>query len=1027
VSHPSFSSWIAPRDFARRGLALAALSVFSAAACLAATLNVRVEPPPGVQAEALSVRLLPGGISEVENDPPPPPWQAIPASGEFTLEATSPTASLLIEFTGPGARRACFAWPAELANDPQSRSVHRLETGAAMEIFVTADGTGRPVAGARLGPLSPTEDVSPEWLGKTYPFFAESDAQGRIWITGLIPGQAYEGVLSADSYQRRKIRLAPGGERRFALKQGGFLIAGEARGDRTGAPKPGILVRLNGGPENLQILRRADEKGRFAFAGLAEGNYLLTPVEAGVDLAPPLDFSLAGGPLEGVWLPVSEGIRITGSLSDAETGAAAPGATLRLGAKEARTNAAGEFAFEGVMGPWPASVRVECPGYVFREEDQRDPLYPFNGFAMNDLLGVSLVVSKKRVLEVLVDAPPEARGGAILNLFGPLGVAGRAPASETRRVNARRALFPLGAAGERIAWMVDFEGRASDVTRISTALEDTTTTLRLTLAPGAALEASLVWSDPEIWPPPSRLTLALEDGSSQGKPLEIFSANSEERGVYHLKGLPPGEFLATFWRPEGEPYAQERIALRRGETATLHKVIERGFEIAGHVKDEEGNLQKYLEISLYGKDPDGAPLHVKVQTDARGSFRSAGWGGPALERLQIQFHDFEPFLLENLALPAEPLEIVLKKRAGVVVEIAAPESSLQTARAWLLAGRQRSDEALARQWFYEAESVAPFGGEREVTLFPISGGRYRVAAQADGQWDVSEAFEWVPGGGEARRFLLTPGRGGSIEVALEGLNETDAADLDVTLLNTALPGAAASTEFRPSGGGGAERLEYTNLPAGEYALMAVSPAAGFASLANLDLPSGGRLAVALRFSGAAVAIEGRVVSGGAEERPIAGARVSVRFGDVAEASPLMEEAADAQGRFSFYDLPAGRPYLVEAAQGALQARARVEAAAGERRDAAEPVQVLLRLEPPVAVTLRLPEAAREQLARAPGAPLVFTSLDGERSRIHPLSQGLEGIALEPGEYRVAHGETPLGRIRVPSGADEAEVDLEPAQ
>ncbi len=69
---------------------------------------------------------------------------------------------------------------------------------------------------------------------------------------------------------------APQGQRRRGRGQGG---PGEAA-------TPGVTVTLTGGPTNVNLSVAPDSRGRFEFSGLANGDYVVTPVSTLIAFRP---------------------------------------------------------------------------------------------------------------------------------------------------------------------------------------------------------------------------------------------------------------------------------------------------------------------------------------------------------------------------------------------------------------------------------------------------------------------------------------------------------------------------------------------------------------------------------------------------------------------------------------------------------------------------------------------------------------------------------------------------------------------
>lgn len=970
--------------------------------------------PDAVDRAQLRVGLLDEPPGRAENDPRFQHNILVSAGGEFSPECTTPTTRTVLEVTGKGIRRARFPWPFSVLQVKGRRPSFRLDAGGSTELAVVDAATKTPLPGALIGPVVPTEDIGREEMDKTYPFYVESGPDGKASISGLLPNQSYYANVFAEGHIRRKVTISPNTPLEVALQPGGLSLSGTVKGEKTGRVYPGQIVLLMGGPEDFYIERRTDDQGRFAFTGLPEGTYKLMAQIENLGGAPPTEYSVFGAKsLEGIFLMVSEGITISGVVADLETGQPIADADIFLRSRIGTTDNFGRFEFLLVQGPWPIEPTVRHPDYEFDRDAQDPAMYPVNGFNMNDILDLTLKMRKKRFLVVHNDNNPTPEITSMLEMHGPLEE--RNVGLNRQRADGARAVLPLRSAGTRLCILRSSAGLISAMVPAETALDATTTTIHVSLGPSARVEGSLTYDD---GPPAPSFSVIIETdlGGKLPRKVELISTSPNSQGAFALGGLPPGEVTVRLVRPEGEPYVEEKVTLVRGQTVTLTRQIRRGLVLAGHVVDQEGKPLKMIPLSVYGEDPAGDSLHLNSVSDEDGSFRIEGFGGKTVRELRAAYHGYAPLSMKDIPIPNENLEVVLTNRNGIEVQVNGPPSNLVLSSVMILVGRQRSVESAPPQWFYEVESKTPLSGETTVNVFPAATGRLRLAVEAqDGQWDVSPAFEWTPEV-SGRSMQLTPGHESSLTVSVKGVTEEELAALDVTLLNTALPESSSTPDFTPTRGGA--RLVFDRIPAGEYLLLATASSGQYASRSNIDIATGQSAEVSLDFAKASISITGKVVAGGETKKPVSGAKVILRYGDVPEADVLLESTTAVDGSFRFDEVPSQRPYLLEATH---EARSRQTTLSGDA--AAADAQVEIVLEPEIPVTFTASEALWTRWAKNPNVPLLIQELNGSKSAMVRSTEMKNPVSLTPGEYRVSLGEDPLGTVEVPASTEPVEISL----
>ncbi|MBX3727757.1 MAG: hypothetical protein KF858_01120 [Candidatus Sumerlaeia bacterium] len=970
----------------------------------ASRLLGRVVVPEGVEAARLSVIVHDRAISEAENDFAPKAMAAVDARGLFEIEhAASETTEL--EVVGPGIRRARFPWPRALQDDAGQRAVFRVSPGNSFIGDIADAETGAPIVGALIGPIVPGEDAPGDARRLSYPFFVRSDEAGRIAVEGVLPRTSYSMHVSAEGYMRRRIDVRPGMPFGVRLRRGGVVVAAQVLGARTLEPRGGVPVLLMGGPEDFHLMRRADSEGRVAFDGLPMGNYHLVPVVPAIGAARPTEIAVSESVPPGEWfLYVPEGIEVSGQVLDVETDEPVADARVTIRDKSVASDERGRFRFERIEGPLPVEALAAHPDYLFRSEDQDPEYYPLSGYADRDVEGFDLKLRRVRVLEWVRMDGDEPLVSGVAELRALPGT--RHEGVVRHRLDARRTVVPLESAGRRVALLRAAGGLASDLVMVETAIDATTTTVALALAPGATIEGWLRFRNEDPPRAPSFRPEVVAQVS--GEEVAIAESRAAPNGTFRLEGLPPGEMLLRLVRDDGTAYIEERVTLTRGETVRIERELDRGLPFAGTVVDSDGILMAGVQVAAYGRDTLGKPLHQRRSTGRNGAFRFEDFGGPELDSIAIDHFDRAPFREARIALPAEDYLIVLQPRAGITVTVQAPAEQLQDGEVLLLTGRRVGLGDGTEQWFYETVQREPLAGRAEVTVAPRSSGNLRVAATAGGQWDVSPGIEWTESE-EERAMTLVPASNARVVVTVLGAAGSTP---EALLLNTVLPESRTRVEFEPTEAREG-LLVFEGLPAGVYSLIAHS-ATGAASRSNIEVARGQTVRLEIDLAPPEQELAGLVVIG-ADRKPGAGARLALRYGDVPEAAVLMETVADSAGVFFFDSLPAGRPYLVDVTHGGATRRFSVEARRSGR------IEREFVLATPTAVRLVAGPQVLARLQRNAGAPVILQHESD--TRVLRAADLAEPQALLPGRHVVFVGEDRVGVLDVPESSRAVELTL----
>jgi hypothetical protein len=965
----------------------------------------RVAFPAGVDPTKLTIGLVPSALSEVENDPNHFPPLASPGPDAlFTVETTSPTLELLLEFNGPGVRRARFPWP--VVSD--ARPVFRMQPGATTTLLILDEETRQPIPHALIGPIFPSEEADSNRLDRVFPFFARTNESGEAVVHGLLPETPYWYPVYAPGFERLRDTITSGLAQTITLRRGGSTVTGRLIGARTQQPYPNEVLQVMGERGQLSLQHRTDVDGRFAIDGFPPGVYTFVPYlprlgdMKGTEVELRQDHRLPGLVVE-----VSEGIDISGIVSDVETGLPIEGALVTLRNETIKTGRLGAYRFERVRGPWPASATVELPGFEFLPEDQDTIHHPFNGFEGNELVDVPLKLRRIRWLEsVLAVDPPEEPLSmpAALEVVGPLPLPERREPPQYERLTEARNLHRLKSAGTRVAVARRPDGKVSELLSVSTAANQTTTTLNLTLAEGARIRGHLLY---EEGPPAPWFELALRT-TVRAEPVDFLTIRPESDGTFASDALPPGRFVARFLRADGSAWFEEDITLERGGEIVLERMVSRGKPYAGVVVSPEGEPQRGIPLLTYGVDTMGQSLRRMIISDDEGRFRIEGFD--TIQEIMIEHHQWKVMFLRDITIPNEDARIVLEPRRGIRVRTALQPSGLRVARAIALVGAQRSDQFVTGQWYYAAESVSYFGGEEAVTLSPAVSARMQIAVEADGRWDVSAPFDWTPDG-PPMELDLTPSHRSGLIVTIDGANANDLRALTVTLVNTSLPEERTETAFAPRLQP-PNRLAFEALPAGQYLLIATGPNGDTITRTNLFIPSGRTEALSITFAPTLFTIEGTLYESLRRGKPLADAEVVLHHGDMADPPPLDRVRTGRDGRFRFQFVQGGRMMLLESRHGTETARHLTPELRQDIRD------IVMAFPERVKVRFRFPERLARRSREAPAVPIIITSLSlGEGLSLTPEQEG-QPLDAWAGEFFAFWGEDQLGRLLIPDNGGE---------
>lgn len=530
---------------------------------------------------------------------------------------------------------------------------------------VVVDERGEPVPNARVEAMR--EDVAqPAWL-------ATADAEGRFEIDTLLTG-SHRVQAGAEGYGTAVRAGIEPGELRLVIERAG-IVAGRVL-DPEGLPAEGAEVQIAGSGLWPARVTTSGDGGRFVLSGVPPGIYEVRARREGLVADPRRGIEV--DPASRVFLTfhLEEGARLTGIISDADTGEPVDGASIIAAAealdvapRAAVSGEDGRFVIAGLRGV-PHRVSVTAPGYVPATAVEWSPGSPLEIALVpgGTLIGVVLDEDRQPIagahLEVLGDSdgqpvalderqgfasavfqsqlsPLPFGGGSLPVTTGPVPpIPIDGPVGELGDTLAPLAPLPRVEGEQRMGFVTDEEGRfridgvpPGHVQIVARADGfASTATDRLFVSAGQTVDELEL-----ILPPAGELhgrVLDHRGDGLEGVLVEVRSdrephprvAFTDQTGAFSLAAV-VGE-LAVTAMPNGQPAARARAEVTPGGRADVTLQLEGELHtLRGRTVDARGFPVSAVQVSLVSLRSD-APHRRTVWSEADGTFQITGLPAP---------------------------------------------------------------------------------------------------------------------------------------------------------------------------------------------------------------------------------------------------------------------------------------------------------------------------------------------------------------------------------------------------------------
>jgi hypothetical protein len=905
--------------------------------------------------------------------------------GTFSIDI-SDTQPVVLIASAPGFRRTKF--PISGYSTGNRRIGIILGKGETISGTVK-DENGKPLPGVKLGPLVPSIDTEISVARRHVPQWTKSASDGTFSFDGIMPRMESQFLARQTGYEIANTVVRPGKrDVDIRLKKGGSAVAGRIHSrNRGGEAFAGTPIRLNG--NGFDLVLTADAHGGFAVTGMPPGNF---SIEALIDSGRHARIAIVEFPRDAgktVSLEVSDGFFVEGITLDAETSAPVGGVGIRSEDASTTSSAAGFFRLGPLDQPGRPLIDVVEAGGFRAAAPPPDSMVRnggSDGFA--DITGETVWVSRRRMLEVQI---PNISGTSLpltLYLLPERGVARRTPATTSPLT------IPVFVPGTCYAYAMDTGGTASDLTTVTIGQHDITG-VRLPLDRAARLTGQVGSAADPATTRGRNFTARLYAGPDETSCVLLSESPCNQKGAFTFPVLPAGCYRVEVSGNSGNIRKEAWVLLGAGSREYLQFNLPAGKLLSGTVRSEDGEAIAGVNVRYYLRGETGGTFAGSVDTNDNGTFRAEELDSASVDLLEIDYPGFASFEQRGISLPAENLDITLRRPGGVLVKVdASPASSwqLHLVKIDRWGAGTYGDQLVGR---VAIEKAATGGNEEE--LMPPAEGTFRVVAIGAGNTvGVSKAFEWKPSAPVAVYLTISPGAGGKLLGSLDGA-PPDAVEIVAT--NMTLPDGKCETEYHATANN--REFGFAGLPPGDYLVIATHERFS-ANATNIVVSAGEATRITLGVASLA-AVSGVVTL---DSKPVAGAEIEL-VSQTDPETPARQARTGEDGVFAFDNISADG-YVVRARGGEKELSAQ-RTITVERNSS--PAPLAIDLSPPKRISFRLPAS----MSASGDAPILLLSREsGEMIRAERSNGALEAN-IAPGVYSVSRGDDPLGTIEI--GAD----------
>lgn len=912
------------------------------------------------------------------------------ANGQFQLRHQETTQSLALVVTAP--RMVSLLEPLKETGADHDLLL-RMEKGVDVRGRVMS-ADNHPVQNAQIGPIGVAEDSEAPGAERIVPQWTQSDAQGRFTAYGLAPGHSYSATVRAAGFQTVQQSFPPTNDELVVeLVRGGNDVAG-------GLMAPGIApdelqnipLMMNG--RGLVLHDAADRKGEFSFAGIPEGEYIITAFPPPPRSAEQVTVRVPEDVATSVTVRISGGYFITGHVQNAETKAPQAGVQLEAHGAIATSLADGSFRIGPLFAPGSVNVNITP-----RDRESWQKLAPpgqrvdAQADGLTDVTGVQIHVVPSRLLAVRIPNFVATTQPLYAHVLRQNGLAEKVPVSSAT-VNVKlvgsgnRAIYASGGSLASTVQLLTMTSGTGELFTRKDGADHPTTTIELLLHIAAQVRGRAVVVESSNTTVPAsgyHVTIGILEDRVSTAPIAVAVTQTQPSGDFGIDGLPPARIACAVENPARVQRKEVRLPVGSGLNVLPDFVFTAGHEVSGIVRDENGKPIEGALIAARVSKP--AEITARTRSSADGTFRIENLDAVEIDWLECSHDDYLPATQGKLRLPQTDLSLTMRPLPQLRFRVEAPADTVWVTS--LMRVEPMGVDPFPRQLAGQQLQVKSIAGGATETIRLPGKGTYYIVARGPLRGAAARMFEWDPEKGEHVVLVLHPRDKGRISGAVQG----GPPEVNITANNMLLPQHNVPDESRVVARDG--NFELTDLLPGNYLIQAEGE--GFASTRENVLVEANK-ATQVELSGdASYDVRGVVLQGA---HPVQGATVSLVPETKAGAAVESTQSDDA-GNFIFSAVKTGS-YILRAStpDGSVSGQLRFEM---KRETPTPPVQVQVSA---------LMEVSFELHGGSPDIPAFLTNTaTGETFSFRHDGESYKGKA-RAGQYELMRADTPAGRADV---------------